>query len=334
MAINFEYKAYRRPFGKRYLSASDQFSKREGILVKLEDEEGRLGFGEVAPLPSFGTENFPFALAKCEALKSEFEYEEASIRLSDSPCVRFAVESAHAMLLSADESFDLADPWPVAILVPDPGDTEGIDHFREQYFQSFKLKIGKASFEQEWQWISDLIDRLDGQAKIRLDANGSFTLNETRLWLERLVDLPIEFLEQPLPPGQEQEMLRFSADFPTPLALDESVTSVDDIKRWRDQQWPGIFVIKPLLAGGYYDLESELKQPSLEKHVFSSALETKVGVWAALRLASAASSERLPLGFGADWLFADKGIGFDVVPFLQNDLVPHTSDCEIVWNRI
>ncbi len=332
--MNFDYKAYRRPFAKKYLSASDQFAKREGILLRLEDDDGRVGFGEAAPIPSFGTETFPFALAKCEELKGKFEYEEIVANVTDTPSVRFAIESAYAMLMAETEDFDLGDPWPIAFLLADLSDREVVDDFLEQYFRCFKIKIGKTSFEQEWRWLGDLIERLEGRATVRLDANGSLSLSETRLWLERLADWPIDFLEQPMPRGCEDEMLRLASDFPTTMALDESIGNADDLKRWRDRQWPGVFVIKPLLSGSYFELESELKQGQGETHVFSSSLETKVGAWAAIRLAASSPTPRQPLGFGVDWLFADRGWGLEAGAFLQNGFIPTIHDCESLWNQI
>ncbi|MBZ4398028.1 mandelate racemase/muconate lactonizing enzyme family protein [Myxococcus sp. MISCRS1] len=40
-------------------TARGTYSAREGFLVRLEDEEGRVGLGEAMPLPEFGTESLP-----------------------------------------------------------------------------------------------------------------------------------------------------------------------------------------------------------------------------------------------------------------------------------
>ena len=61
--VEFAYKAYKRTFAGEYQTASHELSRRPGILLRLRDGDGKVGFGEIAPIESFGTESFLAALS-------------------------------------------------------------------------------------------------------------------------------------------------------------------------------------------------------------------------------------------------------------------------------
>src|SRR5688572_2390799 len=56
MRLRLLYRRYRIPFRTPIRTAHGPWSEREGFIVRLEDDAGRVGFGEAAPIPHFGTE--------------------------------------------------------------------------------------------------------------------------------------------------------------------------------------------------------------------------------------------------------------------------------------
>ena len=332
--VEFDFKAYRRTFAKVYQTASDAMLTRSGILIRLRDGEGRVGFGELAPIESFGTESFVGGLAACAGLKGEFEYDSVRDQLKGYPCLRFGIEFALEMMLGEDVFPNIEDPWPVCGLVPSLADLEMVERRLEQGYRCLKFKISKAPFADERRALDRIFEITGDAIAIRLDANGGMELRETRNWLEYLAEMPIEFLEQPMARGEEATMLRLSEDYPTRLALDESVRSVDDLNRWRDEHWSGVYVIKPSLAGEYAGLIDTLKEGEPESLVFSSSLESMVGATAALSVAIEVAEGANPLGFGVEELFADRNVGLFVGPFLQRDVLPDWEDFQDLWNRI
>jgi L-alanine-DL-glutamate epimerase and related enzymes of enolase superfamily len=113
--------------------------------------------------------------------------------------------------------------------------------------------------------MDDLGDR--EKALLRLDANGGLNYSQAETWLktcDNVLGIPnfsvkIEFLEQPLPVTQFEEMLELSAAYATPIALDESVANLDRIQECYDQGWRGIFVIKPAIAVPHPNCENFVK---------------------------------------------------------------------------
>lgn len=332
--VEFEFKAYRRFFTKAYQTASDSMRTRSGILIRLSDEEGNVGFGEAAPIESFGTEPFVSALSACSSLKGEFEYESVIGGLSGYPCVRFGVEFALSMMDRGDDFSAARSPWPVCGLVRDVANMEAVEACLEAGYRCLKFKIGMRDFAEERRALDRVFGLVGGEIGIRLDANGGLELGEARNWLEYLGEMPVEFLEQPLMRGEEDTMRRLSMDYPTRLALDESIASVDDLNRCRDQHWEGLYVIKPSLSGQYLELIESLKEGDPASLVFSSSLETMVGASAALSVAIEVGDGENALGFGVDSLFGDRGVGLVLGPFLQRDALPSLEDFEALWNRI
>lgn len=329
----FHYKAYRRRFAGEFSNAKERFETREGILVRLEDEDGRVGFGEVAPIVSFGTESFASALGVAESLGEKVEMEPLLPELAGYPCFYWALESAMRMIEVECRWTPVERPWPVCGLVGSLDETPAVEEKLKMHYQCLKFKIGKGTLLEELKALDRVVDLSNGKVAIRLDANGMLDYRSAAAWLERAAELPIEFIEQPLPRGEEKEMRRLAADFPTALALDESVGSVDDLKRWRDAQWEGLYVIKPSLCGSMAALERELGVGARDC-VFSSSLETMVGTANAIDFALRQGGHIRALGFGVERLFADRNIGLDLGPFLQNDGLPTSDSLERLWNQI
>jgi O-succinylbenzoate synthase len=226
---------------------------------------------------------------------------------------------------------------PVAALLPaGRAALAGIAAKAEGGFRVFKWKVGVGDIADELALLDDVCAALPAGAKLRLDANGAWDRRKAERWLERCAERPVEFLEQPIAAdakGAADLLLGLAGDWPTPLALDESVAGDGDIERWLGAGWPGVFVVKPSLLG---DAATALEKLARAKAavVFSSALETAVGARAALRTACLWPGERRALGFGVWPLFADARFdGPAAAPFLHAEDVERLNP-EAVWNAL
>ena len=184
-------------------------------------------------------------------------------------------------------------------------------------YRTFKWKIGVAAIEQELKIFQQLIQVMHNwcdreSAFLRLDANGGLTYSQAKTWLEACdkvnatpdFSADIEFLEQPLPVTQFQEMVELNATYATAIALDESAANLDRIQECYSQGWRGIFVIKPAICGSPSQLRKFCQTHNIDA-VFSSVFETNIGRQAALNLARELSPNKRALGFGTDCWFDD-----------------------------
>lgn len=336
------HRRYRLPFRAPLRTAHGMFAARDGLIIRLQDERGQVGFGEAATLPWFGTESAETAEEFLRTLGSE-PHEDALNRVpAGAGCLRNAVTSARAML--AGEDMPEAKPLPVAALLPaGPAALARMGPLGEAGFRTFKWKVGVGDLADELALLDDVCARLPDRARLRLDANGAWNRRQAECWLARTAERPVEFVEQPafaeptagtaLVRRTEDLLLGLAGDFPTPLALDESLVGDGDVERWLGAGWPGIFVIKPALcadAGAVLGRLAAARAPV----VFSSALETALGARAALAWAFRWNGPMRAIGFGVWPLFAD--VRFDgpaLAPFVRSEDVMRINP-EAVWNAL
>ena len=336
MKYRFQFRRYALTFRVPMRTAHGPWTTREGVIVRLDDASGKSGYGEAAPIPWFGTETVDEVEAICRELGRDVDAERLENIPANAWCLRGAVAAARAMLGST-EAKGVASYLPVAALLPAGRPAlADVASKAERGFRTFKWKVGVGEMGDELALLDDLVAALPPGAKLRLDANGAWDRRRAEKWLERCAERPVEFIEQPVDAaarGAEDLLLGLAGDFPTPLALDESVTRTRDVERWVGLGWPGFFVIKSSLLD---DADAALGRLKAAKArvVFSSALETAIGAQAALRRALAYGGEARALGFGVYPLFRDTR--FDAlppVPFVRAEDVAVINP-EALWNAL
>jgi O-succinylbenzoate synthase len=311
----FEFRPYRRPF-KRVLSTSHgNWDVREGIILRLCDETGRVGWGEIAPISWFGSETLEQALDFCQQLPREITTETIFSIPGELPACQFGFESAGEwgegeMGRGGDSSHskiqNVKSKIPCSCLLP--AGKAALQSWQTPWNQgsrTFKWKIGVASIEEELKLFNQLIQALPQTAQLRLDANGGLTPQEAKQWLRVSDDVGIvEFLEQPLPPQQFDQLLEMSTQYSTPIALDESVATLDQLEECYQRGWRGIFVIKAAIAGSPKRLRQFCQQHDIDA-VFSSVFESAIARQSALQLAAELSNPNRAIGFGTNHWFPE-----------------------------
>lgn len=308
-----DHRRYRLPMLRPVHTAHGRWTAREGLLVRLEAGDGRVGFGEAAPAPWHGGESLEevaAALAELGERVTADVLERVDRRLGS---LRFALAAARELERALPR---VTERLPVAALLPaGRAALAAADRARAAGYGVCKWKVAVEPAAEELAMLDDVLARLASGATLRLDANGGWTAKEAERWLDRCAERPIEFVEQPClaDPGDGEvgrrrvdDLLRgLARDYPTPVALDESVTGLPSLQGWLERGWPGVLVVKPALAGAPREVLALLKTHRADA-VFSSAIETVVGRRTALQmaLAYAGPRPRAP-GFGVGVLFGD-----------------------------
>lgn len=330
MSDRFSYRAYRRPLRVPLRTAHGLWTEREGLIVRLEDETGCAGYGEIAPLPWFRTESWNEAEEICRRLGGTPNEEQLASVPAGCGCVRFALAAARAPVAAVDAQTRL----PVAVLLP--AGRDGLEILPEKIaagWLAFKWKVGAGASDDELALLDDVLAMLPAYTRLRLDANGGWTRRQAEKFLARCAERPVEFVEQPLAPDDEDGLLGLARDFPVKLALDESVVRLDAARHWQERGWPGIFVIKPALCGPLEELKEWIDETKADV-VLSSALETALGRDAILRFALAGGLTKRALGFGVGEVFgAAPWDGAPLGPLLDAASVA-TEAGEKLWNAL
>ena len=299
-----EFSPYQRLFKRPLHTSHGIWKVRKGIIITITDAGNQIGKGEIAPLSWFGSETLEEASEFCRQLGNSVT-ESDIVSISDRlPACQFAFESALTSLKNYHREQTEYSSLNYAYLLP-AGEAalntwENLSTHSEA---TFKWKIGVHSLPEEIEIGQKLLQCLPPQAKLRLDGNGGLTLQQAKQWLELAAEnQKIEFIEQPLPPHQFDQMLALSQDYPTLLALDESVANISQLEECFMKGWKGIFVIKAAIAGKPSRLRNFCQQQHLDL-VFSSVFETEIGRQAALDLAVELGNPHRAIGFGVNsWL--------------------------------
>ena len=348
MSYRFSYRPYRLPLRVPLRTAHGTWAEREGILVRLEDEGGQVGFGEIAPIPSFGSESLAEAEEICRGLSGKVSREKFAEVPANRGCVQFALAAARSemggrrpILPRNDEGGASVPPLPrsarlpVGALLPaGRGVLESLPPRLEAGFIAFKWKVGVGDAGDELALLDDLLAQLPEYAKLRLDANGAWDRRTAAKWLARCAERPVEFVEQPLPPMDVDGLLGLAADYPVKLALDESVGRLDAARRGQAQGWPGVFVIKPALAGPLDEMAAWAGETNADV-VLSSAIETVVGRSAILRFAlEHPFLTKRALGFGVGNVFGDRRWDGPVLGPVLDESWLKGMNLEDAWNAL
>ncbi|MGF2035555.1 MAG: o-succinylbenzoate synthase [Nostoc sp. CmiVER01] len=322
----FEFRPYQRRF-VRVTTNHGNWDIREGIILRLTDESGKIGWGEIAPISWFGSETLEQALDFCRQLPEEIT-EEIIFSIPDElPACQFGFESGwewgsrgaeeQRSKGAEEKNLNLSSAFHSlrysGLLTSGKTALNQWKTLWQQGYHTFKWKIGVYAIADELEIFESLIHTLPVFTRLRLDANGGLSYEEANLWLQTCdnfkanAELPveIEFIEQPLPVEQFQQMLKLSLSYETAIAIDESVATLRQLAACHQQGWRGIFVIKPGIVGSPSRLRKFCYQHKIDT-VFSSVFETAIGRLAALQLAAELSRNNRAVGFGIDHFFEQK----------------------------
>jgi o-succinylbenzoate synthase len=317
---------YDLPFAAVWRTARGRADRRRGACLLLEDEAGRTGIGECAPLLMAGTESPDAALAWLETTADSLVGRTALAALdafeasAAHPAASCAAECALLDLVSTQAGRPMRD-WLTAA---------GRDRFRVNAslgaldrqvesrarsaiasgYEVLKIKLGSAPADRERAALAELASTLPAGVRLRLDANGAWDETEARQWVRLLREWPIESLEEPLrqPSLASFEKLQGDCDFP--LALDESLPGL--LAAGLPDR-PGLrrAVLKPAVLGGArrtLAVAGRLRAYGTEC-VVTTTLEAAPGRWLVAQCAAALDGD---LAHGLDtgsWLAEDLGDG-------------------------
>jgi len=181
----------------------------------------------------------------------------------------------------------------------------------------------KVKVAEQGQRLTDDVDRvaavrdvMGAHARIRVDANGGWTVAEATEALRRLSAYGLEYAEQPCASVEELASLRVALarnGIDVPVAADESIRRAADPMRVVREEAADVIVIKVAPLGGVraaLDIAQECGLPT----VVSSALDTSVGIRAGLALAAALPELPFACGLGTLELMAGDVTDDSLVP--------------------
>ncbi|HVW45453.1 MAG TPA: mandelate racemase/muconate lactonizing enzyme family protein [Solirubrobacterales bacterium] len=289
---------YALPFREPYVTARGRLARREMVLLRIRDEDGFEGLGEAVPLSLRGG-------VTIETVVRELESVELPNHDGLSLPARCAVTTAlldHEKKRGATTSERHAVRCNATLVTGAPRDvaTEA-ERWAADGFGTFKLKVGAG---EDVAQVRAVRAALGDEAKIRLDANASWSLEEATEILGAVEPLGIELVEQPVETIEEAAELARRVSIP--LAGDESIVTIEDAARAVAARAFSVTGVKISKVGG---IGPGLRINSVLPAYVASALDGPVGIAAGRRLAQEvdathAPERRLAHGLATQRLFA------------------------------
>jgi o-succinylbenzoate synthase len=177
-------------------------------------------------------------------------------------------------------------------------------------FQCLKLKIGALDFETELSILKNIRKKYKAsEITLRVDANGAFKYEEALIKLNKLAELDLHSIEQPIKSGQVEKMAELCEKTPLPIALDEELIGIinsDTKKQLLNTIKPQYIVLKPTLLGGFKATQDWIALANESKIGWwiTSALESNVGLNAIAQF-TAEFDNHLPQGLGTGQLYTN-----------------------------
>jgi o-succinylbenzoate synthase len=227
---------------------------REGALL-----QGPAGWGEFSPFPDYGPRECARWLS-C-ALEAAADGWPAAVR----------------------------DTVPVNVTVPAVGPDQAHAIVSGSGCRTAKVKVAEPGQPEtdDIARVAAVRDAIGADGKIRVDANGSWAVDQAERLLKALAVFDLEYAEQPCATLDELAELRRRVD--VPLAVDESIRRAEDPLAVRAAGAADIVVLKAQPLGGVRTALRIAAACGL-RVVVSSAVESSVGLAAGLALAAALPS--------------------------------------------
>jgi glucarate dehydratase len=116
-------------------------------------------------------------------------------------------------------------------------------------YQTIKVKIGMSP-ESDLAIVSATRAAIGSAVKLRADVNGAWTMGTAKRMLRKLEAYDLEYVEQPLPMDDLRGHAELRRQFSTPIALDESAYTMQDVLNIIRAEAADVLLLDPHQAGG------------------------------------------------------------------------------------
>lgn len=279
-------------------------TRKLSYLIVLINSENQSGIGECGPLQGLSPDHRPEIEEKLTVLSRAIErespstpanlgsYLDASLR-KEWPSLKMGLETAFRDLFNGGRRVIFENQFMKGREIPINGliwmgdrrfMIDQIDKKIRKGFRCIKMKIGALDFEDEIEILRYIRRSFPGKdLSIRVDANGAFTYEEALDKLDKLHDLGIHSIEQPIRAGQPEQMAKLCRNSKIPVALDEELIGPfeqEEKEALLEFVKPAYIVLKPTLLGGFLETQYWIVRAQARGIGWwiTSALESNIGL--------------------------------------------------------
>ena len=242
MKLTFKKKSYHFKLSAKVKNSKTTYLTKSGWIIKLKNNDTKVGFGEVSPL-------LREDLKKCEEQLNIIPEYVGALNLSEQinifhPCIQSAINSALAEMngkIIFKENYYFNEIDKTAILLNPNNVISDLNEIKKSQSNigksvTIKWKVALKNNNEEEANLEEILSQIDNNIKLRIDANGSWGREIANRWADILKDIKnIDWLEQPLCVDDIDGLTELNKKIP--IALDESLlkfpTLIDEWKGWQ-----------------------------------------------------------------------------------------------------
>jgi o-succinylbenzoate synthase len=302
------------PMKKPVTMAGETVTRADNVLVRLEADNGIVGWGEAASAPTMtgetvagmmaavahmmpnlldrAVEDFTGAAAAMDARMFGNSGAKAAIEIALHDVVgRATGRPLHALFGAKARS-------RIAVLAVIGSTDQAADLRKAQArlaagYKAFKIKVGIGSPEADaarTNAVCRLIKGSAGDCLVSADANQGWDVDEALRYVRAIADCGLDFFEQPVQAHDLDGMARVAAASAIPIGADEGIHSGDDIERHHARRAAHGVSLKAIKLGGLravLDACRRCESLGMKVNISCKTGESSVASAAALHVAAA-----------------------------------------------
>ena len=319
------------PFHGRFLqsfrtSSAGRVTGRLGVIVRLINEAGVVGYGEALPLPERNEGTLGEVMALCQSMASEIvgrpietaaSFSSMLAKKSGGRALAFGLETAITDILGREREENIAevlagpdakiqDSVVVNATIGQEDDELAVRAATAAVrdgFKTIKLKVGfSRNVTDEIRRIVSVRDAIGSDIRLRIDANGSWGLSDAMKITESLEkehsSTFLEWIEQPVQADDITGLRQLKEASSIAIAADESVASINDVERLLHIRAVDAVILKPMSLGGLTSTReaAHMAQRDGIQVAITTSIDSGIGTLASLHVAASLSKLSVACG--------------------------------------
>jgi L-alanine-DL-glutamate epimerase-like enolase superfamily enzyme len=320
------------PMVKPLKMSFEEVASAENVLVRLETDDGTVGWGGAGAAPTMTGETVASMAAAIRYLAPKIEgmpLDDIAAVMTRAGNYLFGNNSAKSVIeIALHDALARSKGMPVHDLLGAKrrervailrmvGTGKGVaadiaDAKRAQAegHVAFKIKVGVADPQEDAARTRALCEALNGDASplICADANQGWTPEQAIVFVRGVENTALAFFEQPVAAHDIEGMAQVARASRVPIGCDEGLHSLDDLKRHHATRAAHGFSLKTIKLGGMKPvMEAGLlcEKLGMKVNLASKMAETGICTAALLHLAAALPAVDWGVGFSSQYLVED-----------------------------
>jgi muconate cycloisomerase len=320
------------PMAKPIRMSFEEVRSAENVLVRLETDDGVVGWGGAAAAPTMTGETVASMAAAVRHLAPRLE----GMRLDDIGAVMaragnylYGNNSAKSVIeMALHDALGRAQGKPahdllggkrrgrIAVLrMVGTGKGTAADVADAQRgladgYVAYKIKVGVAAPHEDAERTRGICEALDGAGDLLIcaDANQGWTRDEAIAYVRAVENAGLAYFEQPVAAHDIEGMAAVARASRVKIGCDEGLHSLDDLQRHHDAGAAGGFSLKTIKLGGMkpvMDAGLLCARLGMKVNLASKMAETGVSTAALLHLAAALPAVDWGVGLSSTYLTDD-----------------------------